>query len=121
MCRQARQAAVEIAGLDIDAIEQRLAVEVERQRYNGDGVRRGQLSWQIRRRVGDDGHGRLAQWCSRRSMIGGSSCLRRSEEHTSELQPPCNFVCRLLLEKKKQLRSYRAIPVLITARRPCSS
>src|SRR2546426_5162932 len=23
-----------------------------------------------------------------------------SEEHTSELQPPCNFVCRLLLEKK---------------------
>src|SRR5256885_9340456 len=26
---------------------------------------------------------------------------RRSEEHTSELQPPCNLVCRLLLEKKK--------------------
>src|SRR2546426_7250273 len=25
----------------------------------------------------------------------------RSEEHTSELQSPCNFVCRLLLEKKK--------------------
>src|SRR5256885_12941402 len=25
----------------------------------------------------------------------------RSEEHTSELQPPCNFVCRLLLEKKR--------------------
>src|SRR5256885_6559714 len=25
----------------------------------------------------------------------------RSEEHTSELQPPCNLVCRLLLEKKK--------------------
>src|SRR5205807_9973414 len=40
------------------------------------------------------------------------SCLRgqtlplqaawRSEEHTSELQSPCNLVCRLLLEKKKQ-------------------
>src|SRR5256885_13175506 len=31
----------------------------------------------------------------------------RSEEHTSELQSPCNLVCRLLLEKKKtkQLRS----------------
>src|SRR5256885_7430817 len=26
----------------------------------------------------------------------------RSEEHTSELQSPCNLVCRLLLEKKKQ-------------------
>src|SRR5256885_13332433 len=29
----------------------------------------------------------------------------RSEEHTSELQSPCNLVCRLLLEKKKQLNS----------------
>src|SRR5256885_4486829 len=28
----------------------------------------------------------------------------RSEEHTSELQSPCNLVCRLLLEKKKQRR-----------------
>src|SRR5256885_4081582 len=28
--------------------------------------------------------------------------IRRSEEHTSELQSPCNLVCRLLLEKKKQ-------------------
>src|SRR5256885_12320445 len=28
----------------------------------------------------------------------------RSEEHTSELQSPCNLVCRLLLEKKKQCR-----------------
>src|SRR5256885_10754210 len=27
----------------------------------------------------------------------------RSEEHTSELQSPCNLVCRLLLEKKKGL------------------
>src|SRR5256885_4057876 len=27
--------------------------------------------------------------------------LVRSEEHTSELQSPCNLVCRLLLEKKK--------------------
>src|SRR5256885_8543470 len=28
----------------------------------------------------------------------------RSEEHTSELQSPCNLVCRLLLEKKKYIR-----------------
>src|SRR2546426_6176010 len=27
---------------------------------------------------------------------------QRSEEHTSELQSPCNLVCRLLLEKKKR-------------------
>src|SRR5205807_8364764 len=30
------------------------------------------------------------------------NCLGRSEEHTSELQSPCNLVCRLLLEKKKK-------------------
>src|SRR2546426_5324326 len=28
--------------------------------------------------------------------------MQRSEEHTSELQSPCNLVCRLLLEKKKK-------------------
>src|SRR5256885_12441965 len=33
--------------------------------------------------------------------------LLRSEEHTSELQSPCNLVCRLLLEKKKKLRGLR--------------
>src|ERR1039457_7044668 len=33
-----------------------------------------------------------------RSRAGGRS--GRSEEHTSELQSPCNLVCRLLLEKK---------------------
>src|SRR2546426_6552496 len=31
-------------------------------------------------------------------------CKVRSEEHTSELQSPCNLVCRLLLEKKKKHR-----------------
>src|SRR5256885_8581623 len=29
----------------------------------------------------------------------------RSEEHTSELQSPCNLVCRLLLEKKKDIHN----------------
>src|SRR2546426_8379963 len=33
----------------------------------------------------------------------GTSFLMRSEEHTSELQSPCNLVCRLLLEKKKKI------------------
>src|SRR6266850_6754184 len=31
----------------------------------------------------------------------------RSEEHTSELQSPCNLVCRLLLEKKNQTSNQR--------------
>src|SRR5256885_5813688 len=35
--------------------------------------------------------------------------LRRSEEHTSELQSPCNLVCRLLLEKKKKIQYFRSI------------
>src|SRR5256885_14063022 len=51
---------------------------------------------------------------SRQSTPDGPSCprpwsscslastRRRSEEHTSELQSPCNLVCRLLLEKKKE-------------------
>src|SRR5256885_11723576 len=32
---------------------------------------------------------------------------QRSEEHTSELQSPCNLVCRLLLEKKKNLITHK--------------
>src|SRR2546426_7579032 len=31
-----------------------------------------------------------------------ADAAQRSEEHTSELQSPCNLVCRLLLEKKKK-------------------
>ena len=34
----------------------------------------------------------------------GANGTKRSEEHTSELQSPCNLVCRLLLEKKKQTK-----------------
>src|SRR5256885_13153992 len=42
----------------------------------------------------------------------------RSEEHTSELQSPCNLVCRLLLEKKKKNRlSHCALIVII----PCDA
>src|SRR5256885_10811041 len=37
--------------------------------------------------------------------VYAGSILERSEEHTSELQSPCNLVCRLLLEKKKLQRS----------------
>src|SRR2546426_7024050 len=34
--------------------------------------------------------------------VEGVQAVVRSEEHTSELQSPCNLVCRLLLEKKKK-------------------
>src|SRR2546426_4409084 len=48
------------------------------------------------------------------ALAGLSACTRqplegiRSEEHTSELQSPCNLVCRLLLEKKKQYSRHSA-------------
>src|SRR2546426_8706502 len=38
--------------------------------------------------------------CRRAERAGAEAA--RSEEHTSELQSPCNLVCRLLLEKKKK-------------------
>src|SRR2546426_7387467 len=41
-------------------------------------------------------------WDQRVPDAMGHIELSRSEEHTSELQSPCNLVCRLLLEKKKQ-------------------
>src|SRR5256885_4014157 len=37
-------------------------------------------------------------------LANSSPVPDRSEEHTSELQSPCNLVCRLLLEKKKNHR-----------------
>src|SRR5256885_3806741 len=40
------------------------------------------------------------------AFSGPAAQLGRSEEHTSELQSPCNLVCRLLLEKKKTYRCY---------------
>src|SRR6266446_8324974 len=36
-----------------------------------------------------------------RMFARSAASAKRSEEHTSELQSPCNLVCRLLLEKKK--------------------
>src|SRR5256885_6444359 len=52
-------------------------------------------SMEIRQRSGVHG--------KRRDLERSSTWIlaRRSEEHTSELQSPCNLVCRLLLEKKK--------------------
>src|SRR5256885_16327650 len=61
-----------------------------------------------RSRVGSDDvlmgrvvpHERLTE-ILRWNHAGVDAGPQRSEEHTSELQSPCNLVCRLLLEKKK--------------------
>src|SRR2546426_8162290 len=46
-----------------------------------------------------------------RAWIMPWTSRRRSEEHTSELQSPCNLVCRLLLEKKKK----ELLEIILTA------
>src|SRR5256885_6861413 len=48
------------------------------------------------------------------SLVQVAAREGRSEEHTSELQSPCNLVCRLLLEKKKKMpvHSIRLAPLL---------
>src|SRR2546426_12769859 len=51
----------------------------------------------VERHHGDPGPGVLTPGLRREPAARG-----RSEEHTSELQSPCNLVCRLLLEKKKK-------------------
>src|ERR1039457_5844794 len=48
-------------------------------------------------------HPLSADYCSRDNIWElDHRCVVRSEEHTSELQSPCNLVCPLLLEKKKK-------------------
>src|SRR5256885_4672969 len=53
----------------------------------------------------EDGSGFVTVATTRPETMFGDIGLEfnpRSEEHTSELQSPCNLVCRLLLEKKKK-------------------
>src|SRR2546426_4353101 len=42
---------------------------------------------------------------AKKQLFADRDALGRSEEHTSELQSPCNLVCRLLLEKKKKIKT----------------
>src|SRR5256885_10585782 len=51
--------------------------------------------------------------------IDGLAGVERSEEHTSELQSPCNLVCRLLLEKKKDNSTSSAANHITSQRLPC--
>src|SRR2546426_4083006 len=55
-----------------------------------------------RRSLRGQGARREEQREQRQVTHGSEPCEERSEEHTSELQSPCNLVCRLLLEKKKK-------------------
>src|SRR5205807_9165307 len=43
------------------------------------------------------------------AVTGTWEDIGRSEEHTSELQSPCNLVCRLLLEKKKKKKKHSTL------------
>src|SRR2546426_5435775 len=49
------------------------------------------------------------------------SPLGRSEEHTSELQSPCNLVCRLLLEKKKKTTTHPLVEQILDSVIPALS
>src|SRR2546426_4443602 len=60
-------------------------------------------------RVGVDGVLQIRREDEQRAVLD----LYRSEEHTSELQSPCNLVCRLLLEKKKK-EEYMEVRQLVT-------
>src|SRR5256885_11476534 len=55
--------------------------------------------------AGSGGRVSAGRWTFRTNPSPSSVAdFARSEEHTSELQSPCNLVCRLLLEKKKDDR-----------------
>src|SRR5215467_6357974 len=73
------------------------------------GVGMRQASGKAGTLAGDDlvphpGHGQRQGALLDPGKLPGRGRMRvaRSEEHTSELQSPCNLVCRLLLEKKKK-------------------
>src|SRR2546426_4692799 len=53
-----------------------------------------------------DDSGRVTPTADWSPRVDDPSLQARSEEHTSELQSPCNLVCRLLLEKKKKTIVY---------------
>src|SRR5256885_5425424 len=61
-------------------------------------------------------------WCRAAALETSFQYARgRSEEHTSELQSPCNIVCRLLLEKKKTPYITHAFDLNQTTQRSISS
>src|SRR2546426_8946616 len=63
--------------------------------------------------VARDGH-RLTHLVPKRQLLLEPGARERSEEHTSELQSPCNLVCRLLLEKKKKKNTHSEVSSRMT-------
>src|SRR5205807_10667921 len=71
------------------------------------GVFDDDRSWDI---AVDYAKGGPADLCIRITARNAGPDPARSEEHTSELQSPCNLVCRLLLEKKnKNIHSFTTV------------
>src|SRR5256885_6294823 len=58
--------------------------------------------------------------CPRIAHVARSRPVR-SEEHTSELQSPCNLVCRLLLEKKKKQNNHTILLLQLYHHRSAST
>src|SRR2546426_3344752 len=59
------------------------------------------VTYRTSRSAADDVAGTIRGLGRRAEVFATDASQARSEEHTSELQSPCNLVCRLLLEKKK--------------------
>src|SRR2546427_5956259 len=76
-----------------------LLLDQDRARWDHLLVRRGLAALARAERLG----GRLGSYALQAAIAACHARARRSEEHTSELQSQSNFVCRLLLEKKKKI------------------
>src|SRR2546426_3955370 len=89
---------IDVSHLGADVVERSFRGMVKRCRDFGRDLARGPVE------VGPTTHfmmGGVVIDTACRTAIEGLFAAGRSEEHTSELQSPCNLVCRLLLEKKK--------------------
>src|SRR5256885_9392015 len=74
------------------SIQQTLQREVDQERWTS-------LDRTLKRELGDDGLVHVERFNEPRLQRQRLLLIGRSEEHTSELQSPCNLVCRLLLVK----------------------
>src|SRR5688500_19542711 len=105
MCRRSLQAAATISHRDLRSFPTRRSSDLS----GGSGGRAGRVSLNGAPPGGsvrESGRRRCAGSPPPPDARGPSSrppWRGRSEEHTSELQSPCNLVCRLLLEKKMQV------------------
>src|SRR2546426_1783224 len=123
-----RQGSDEAAGITVKKVRDLFVHEGERRAFGletpGDAVEQGDAVQQVQRLLQQpaavpgeeqqrereqdrEGHAERREQRRRGWQEHGTQYDRRerSEEHTSELQSPCNLVCRLLLEKKKNYRS----------------